>query len=134
MSNEDYHRSSRIRLLQGRNPNEQGVWKIYGEDPNCDLGGPHHEPLLETVSGTYRNVVEYALTLPRFYSWGGGGRIERHNPPTNIRNVDQMMNPRVLKLEEERRKIQDRLKEIEREISTLVTSHTERDPYEGNRG
>ena len=132
MSNAAYHAASRSRLLKLYKPNEQGVWKIYGEDPNCDLGGAHHEPWLETVSGTYSKVVEYALTLPRFYSWGSGGRIVKDNPPTNIRNVDQMTSPRVLELEEERSKLQGRLKEIEKEINSLV--HTPRDLYEGNRG
>jgi hypothetical protein len=130
MSNEHV----RNRLLAGRNPDEQGVWDIHGEDPNCDLGGHHHEPFLETVSGTYRNVVEYAIGLRGFFNWGSGGSIKRRNPPGNIRNVDQLKNPRVLKLESERLILQDRLKEIEKEISGLVTVHTERDPYEGNRG
>lgn len=30
---------------------QEGIWQIYGEDPNCDLGGHHYEPLLATVTG-----------------------------------------------------------------------------------
>ncbi len=51
------------------------VWDIFGEDPNCDLGGPHHEPHLDTVEGTYEQALEYAKTLPGWMQWGGGGRV-----------------------------------------------------------
>jgi len=110
----------RARLLKDYPAETVGTWEIRGEDPNCDLGGHHHEPRLETVTGTYKNVVEYALTLPNFFTWGGGGRIVRRDPPTNLVNVDKLVNPKVLKLEEERRNIQARLKEIEAEIAQLV--------------
>lgn len=54
-----------------------GIWHIYGEDPNCDLGGHHHEPFLGTYKGTLQKVLEAAFANPRFYTWGGGGRIEK---------------------------------------------------------
>ena len=54
---------------------EEGVWEIYGEDPNCDFGGPHHTPKLGTFSGKLSNVLEIALQLSNFYTWGGGGEI-----------------------------------------------------------
>jgi hypothetical protein len=31
----------RKRLLEKHSVEEKGIWQIYGEDPNCDLGGPH---------------------------------------------------------------------------------------------
>ena len=114
------HSHVRTRLLKEYSPNTTGTWEIRGEDPNCDLGGHHHEPKLETVTGTYKNVVEYALTLPNFFSWGGGGRIIKVDPPSNMVNVDTLRNPRVLELEEERRQHQARLKEIETELSILI--------------
>lgn len=60
---------------------EKGVWQIYGEDPiyedpNCDYNGAHVQPLLDTVSGSLDDVIEYAISLPRFYTWGGGGNIK----------------------------------------------------------
>lgn len=54
---------------------EHGLWDIYGEDPNCDFGGYHSEPFLERVDGTYRQAVAYALTLPKFVTWGTGGSV-----------------------------------------------------------
>lgn len=56
-------------------PGEYGVWQVKGEDPNCDMGGHHHEPSLGYFEGTFKDVCEHALTLNGFFSWGGGGRV-----------------------------------------------------------
>lgn len=80
MSNSDYHDNVRKRLLRDNPPDEVGVWKIRGEDSNCDLGGSHHMPELATVQGRYRDVVEYALNLKDFFQWGGGGDIKKVSP------------------------------------------------------
>ncbi len=82
MNNEAYDRYlgttySGKALLKKHSLDEEGVWQIYGEDPNCDMGGSHHEPLLDTVSGTLRDAVAYGVTLRSFWQWGGGGRFER---------------------------------------------------------
>jgi hypothetical protein len=69
------------RLIKGHFADEHGVWEIYGEDDNPDLGGSHYEPLLETVEGCFGDVVKYAFSLPRFVSWGGGGRIVKRDAP-----------------------------------------------------
>ena len=53
------------------------VYAVYGEDPNCDLGGSHSNPYLGDVEGTFEEVLEYAAkNMKRFYSWGGGGYIK----------------------------------------------------------
>lgn len=57
--------------------NETGLWNIYGEDPNCEMHGNHHEPLLETVDGKLDSVIDYAVNLKGFWAWGAGGRIEK---------------------------------------------------------
>jgi len=100
-------------------PDETGTWRILGEDPNCDWGGPHHEPHLETVTGTYKNVLEYAKTLRGWTTWGHGGRIVKEGP---VKNIDKLAKPnaKVLKLEAERDKIRNRLSEIEEELKKLV--------------
>ena len=63
------------RLFQTHSLDEQGVWKILGEDPNCDFGGHHHQPHLSTVSGTLNQAIQYAIKLDRFYTRGSGGDI-----------------------------------------------------------
>jgi hypothetical protein len=55
---------------------EEGFWQIYGEDPNCDLQGPHSRPNLGVFQGTLSDAIDYAVDLPEFFTWGGGGTIE----------------------------------------------------------
>jgi len=70
---------SRVRnKLRAEYPDsEEGVWEVKGEDPNCDMGGAHIMPLLGFFSGRHDEVVEYALTLPGFFQWGGGGSVKK---------------------------------------------------------
>lgn len=63
------------KLREKHTLNEEGTWRIRGEDPNCDLGGHHYQPDLGTVVGKLHDVVEYAVKLSGFYTWGGGGDI-----------------------------------------------------------
>lgn len=63
------------KLLVKHSLNEVGTWRIRGEDPNCDFGGAHYQPELGTVEGRLEDVIRYAVKLPGFYTWGGGGDI-----------------------------------------------------------
>lgn len=60
-------------LLKKHSLDEFGTWQIFGEDPNCDMGGYHHQPRLEVVTGTLKDVIEYGVKLPKFFTWGAGG-------------------------------------------------------------
>lgn len=52
------------------------VYSVYGEDPNCDMGGYHSNPFLGNVEGTFEEVLEYAANeMSGFYQWGAGGYI-----------------------------------------------------------
>jgi len=125
--------NARERMLKDYPADDHGTWKILGEDPNCDWGGNHIEPELEVVTGTYSNVVTYALSLRGFYQWGRGGRIVKQLGP--VVNVDKisLVNPKVSALEAEakqlavvrkqleidNKKISARLIEIDNEIRGL---------------
>jgi len=63
------------RVREAYPADKYGIWQIYGEDPNADFGGYHHEPLLGTVEGTYQQACDFAATLNSFYTWGTGGRL-----------------------------------------------------------
>ena len=63
------------KLREKHSLDEEGTWRIRGEDPNCDFGGHHYQPELGTVEGKLRDVVEHAVQLDGFYTWGGGGDI-----------------------------------------------------------
>lgn len=52
------------------------VWNVYGEDPNPDLHGPHHNAFLGRFVGSAKEAMEYASKMPRFFEWGAGGYIE----------------------------------------------------------
>lgn len=114
----DDNNDVRKRLYEAYNKNEKGTWKILGEDPNCDFNGPHHEPELEVVTGTYANVVEYALTLSSFFTWGQGGRIVKAKG--SVKNVDKISLSRIKELKVERAKLVKCLEDIDLELKSLV--------------
>lgn len=64
-------------LLTTYSRDTYGIWEIRGEDPNCDLGGSHHEPYLGTFEGKLGDIIKKAVTMKRFYTWGGGGNIKK---------------------------------------------------------
>lgn len=70
-------RYSGKELIKKHSLDEEGVWEVRGEDPNCDLGGHHHQPLLGYFEGTLEQVLLKAVNLSGFYSWGGGGDIKK---------------------------------------------------------
>jgi hypothetical protein len=63
------------QLMKNHSLSEHGIWEILGEDPNCDMGGSHHQPSLEIVEGTLEKAIQYGVELPGFWQWGGGGSI-----------------------------------------------------------
>lgn len=79
---EKHSRMALTFLQYNNNLDEVGIWNIHGEDPNCDFGGSHTNPFLETVEGTYRNACLYAVKLLGFYQWGAGGYVRRTSNKT----------------------------------------------------
>lgn len=71
-------------LVKNHSLSEYGVWKVLGEDPNCDLGGTHYQPDLGTFEGKLQDVIEYAVELPGFWQWGSGGTITLTSAPKKI--------------------------------------------------
>jgi hypothetical protein len=63
------------KLLAKHSLKEVGIWRIRGEDPNCDMGGAHYMTELGTVEGKLEDVIRYAVKIPNFYTWGSGGDI-----------------------------------------------------------
>lgn len=120
--------AERVRKAMSReeySPEEQGTWNIYGEDPNCDFGGHHSQPFLGTVTGTYKNVLEYAQTLAGWTTWGGGGRIQKISPTVDVDTLPKV-NPRIAKLKEEKAQLQARLAEVERELAPAIKTKNKR--------
>ena len=91
---------------------QNGLWRIRGEDPNCDFGGHHYQPDLGTVEGTLKDVVEYAVGLKNFWQWGAGGDIEL----LTVQKIDPIANKRIAELRQEAKDLEARLKEINSEL------------------
>lgn len=76
-------RYSGQRLLENHSLTESGVWEVRGEDPNCDMGGYHHQPYIGTYHGTLNQVIDKAVMSPNFWNWGAGGSIKK----VDVKNI-----------------------------------------------
>lgn len=100
------------RLLDKYPLNTSGTWRIQGEDPNCDFNGPHHQPDLGVVEGTLSDVIEYAVDLEHYWTWGSGGDIT----PITVKKIDSATNKRTTTLRQEAIDLVARLAEINKEL------------------
>ena len=73
-----------VKDVIGKNENlgrlsleEEGTWIVFGEDVNPDYGGSHYTPILGFFQGKLENVIQAAIKLKEFETWGRGGRIEK---------------------------------------------------------
>lgn len=104
------------RLLQSHSLSQTGTWRIFGEDPNCDMGGSHVQPDLGMVEGKLSDVIEYAVELSNFWAWGGGGDIvlldspKKINPDANKRR--KALQAQLLDLEAEMAAVKAKLKAL----------------------
>lgn len=99
--------------LLGKHPSDRfGLWEIRGEDPNCDLGGSHHMPLLTRVEGEYAEAVELAVSLDGFFNWGPGGSVEL----VEFAKLEKGTAARLRALQEQRTKLRLELDEVETEL------------------
>jgi len=99
---------------------------IYGEDPNCDFGGTHREPLLGYAEGEHEDVLAYAKTLGGWMTWGSGGRIEEYSEKTFkfvdkntvevIKQNNKEEQERRNKLEKEKKELEDKLRRINSQL------------------
>lgn len=103
-----YETNSCVDLLKDHALNEYGLWRVCGEDPNCDYAGSHHEPYLGTYEGILQDVIETVTSHDKFWQWGAGGSIEK----IQIRKCDAETNRKKQLLQEEKAVLEARLKEI----------------------
>lgn len=103
-------------LVKKHNLAETGMWQIFGEDPNCDLGGSHVQPNLGFVEGNLEDVINYAVELPRFWQWGAGGSIKKVD---NIKKVDSRTAERRRALTARRADYEEMLRAIDAELGKL---------------
>ena len=91
-----------------------GTWKVLGEDPNCDMGGPHHEPHLFTTEGKLSDVIRKAVDMRGFWTWGGGGRFVLVVKEKKARTITpDRKKARIAKLKATIAKVEAELKALE---------------------
>lgn len=95
---------------------QEGIWKVLGEDVNCDLGGSHHQPELGTFEGKLIDIIKYAVTLNGFWAWGGGGNFVKVKPPVKIdtKKIDE-----INELKEELKNLNKQIKEINKRLESI---------------
>lgn len=108
------------KILETYSLDSKGIWDIYGEDPNCDMGGTHHTPFLERVSGRLEDVFAYAEQLPQFWQWGDGGEIRPYKEK-GIREIPIGWGNEANRQEREEkaRKIQQEIEKLQGQLNTL---------------
>jgi hypothetical protein len=102
------------KLLENHSLKQHGIWKIQGEDPNCDMGGSHYQPELGIVEGKLEDVIRYAVELPNFWTWGGGGDITLIPQPKKIDGNSVARRAELLKRKDE---LEKELKQINSELT-----------------
>jgi hypothetical protein len=104
---------SGANLLKEHSLHEEGLWQIFGEDPNCDFGGSHHSPELGIVEGKLEDVIAYAVNLPGFWNWGGGGHFKKI--PTPIKITPESNYERT-KLQQEEESLKEQLEKVQNQL------------------
>lgn len=96
------------QLFEKYSKDEIGIWQVFGEDPNCDFSGCHSQPSLGFYDGFLQDIVYYAVDLPNFWSWGGGGDFKK----VKIETVAALQ--RVSSLQREKQALLDQLADVKK--------------------
>jgi hypothetical protein len=108
-------------LLKKHQLDEKGTWEVRGEDPNCDLGGHHHMPVLGCYQGTLNEVIDIAVNSAGFWQWGGGGDI-RLIAVESAKEVADRVRQRAALVEKvgaKRADIMDQIAELQAKLKAL---------------
>ena len=90
-----------------------GLWEVLGEDPNCDWGGTHYQPRLGVYEGKLRDIIELAVEMSGFWSWGAGGDFRK----VEVRTVES--GKKLAELNKQKRDLEAQIKELEKEIKNV---------------
>ena len=101
------------KLLEEYSLDTVGTWQVRGEDANCDMGGSHYMPVLGVFDGRLEDVIRYAVELPSFWQWGGGGDFQlisvKPITAASVNNRNKLLN--------EKKELEARIAKIEKELS-----------------
>lgn len=100
-------------LVSKHRLSEEGLWRVNGEDPNCDMGGSHVQPYLGTFEGKLEDIVTHAVSLPGFWQWGAGGTISKVAPVKINAEINARRNALESKIKDLEAQITRARKELE---------------------
>lgn len=103
------------KLLEKHSLDDEGTWEVLGEDLNCDLGGNHYHPRLGIYTGKLRDIIEMAVEMGSFWTWGAGGSIQ----PVKVAKVDASTVKARAKLIEREQQLKQELEEVQRSLKSL---------------
>lgn len=104
------------RLTEKYSLQETGMWQIFGEDSNCDLGGSHVQPSLGFVKGKLDDIIDYAVGLAGFWTWGGGGNIVKVD---TVKQITSSTAAHRTKLKAQRADLEAAIAAIDAELEDL---------------
>jgi hypothetical protein len=75
------------RLLAEHSTTEEGIWKVTGEEDDAVPFGGNSGANMGLFQGRLIDVIHHVTAKNRFWTWGGGGDIQKVsvkklNPPT----------------------------------------------------
>lgn len=107
-------------------PDAWGTWAVHGEDPNCDMGGPHSNPYLGSFSGTLREAALWATKQGGYYQWGSGGYLQLSSAASSsavtndpVRAAAERVNAATKDLERAQKEHDEALRNSEVRLSVL---------------
>ena len=102
------------KLIKEYSLDAYGTWNVLGADSNCDFGGSHHMPYLGIFQGKLTDVIDIAVAMPGFWSWGSG-EIKR----VVVQNVEDKRFRRRKEIREQIEALREQIESLEDEYNFL---------------
>jgi len=107
---------SGTQLLKKHTLDEVGVWEVRGEDPNCDFGGSHYNPLIGHFEGQLDDVIRRVVDHPQFWTWGSGGCITKITIQ-QVKHIDEKTQAEINKLKQSKKHLERQINDVNVELS-----------------
>ena len=109
------------KLQSNHSLSDEGVWQIFGEDPNCDFGGHHHTPFLGLIEGKLDDVIREAVMYGGFWQWGSGGEIKKYKEPAikKAKTKEERNNAEYEELAKLREELEAKLAKVNAKLAKL---------------
>lgn len=106
---EKYLNSVAGKKVVQKYPNFYGYWKIMSE------GDGYSNKVLEIVKGELHDVIEYAVELPGFWTYGNGGTFVK----IAVKEVNKKTIARRKELSSKIKELEEQLEVAKKELSVL---------------